>query len=52
MARYDYYNDPNAPTPTKIVPAASAIVVNDKGEILLHRRDYLTAPLALTIKTS
>lgn len=38
MARKDYYDDPNAPAPNSIVAAASAIVTNDRGEILLHRR--------------
>src|SRR5919199_1450446 len=38
MARRDYLNDPNAPEPNSIVPAASAVVVNDAGEILLQRR--------------
>jgi len=34
MARTDYLNDPHAPKPTKILPAASAIVVNHEGKIL------------------
>jgi ADP-ribose pyrophosphatase YjhB (NUDIX family) len=38
MVRTDYLNDPNAPVPNSIVPAASAIVTNDAGEILLQRR--------------
>ena len=38
MPRTDYLNDPNAPEPNSIVPAASAIVTNDAGEILLQRR--------------
>ncbi len=38
MARKDYYDDPDAPAPNSIVAAASAIVTNDKGEILVHRR--------------
>lgn len=37
-SRIDYYDDPNAPQPTSIVPAANVIVVNDAGEILLIRR--------------
>jgi 8-oxo-dGTP pyrophosphatase MutT (NUDIX family) len=36
--RTDYYDDPNAPKPNSTVPAASAVVVNDADEILLHRR--------------
>jgi 8-oxo-dGTP pyrophosphatase MutT (NUDIX family) len=38
MARTDYFNDPQAPKANSIVPAASAIVVNDEGKILVHRR--------------
>jgi ADP-ribose pyrophosphatase YjhB (NUDIX family) len=38
MGRVDYYHDPNAPRANSLVPGASAIVVNDEGEILLHRR--------------
>jgi ADP-ribose pyrophosphatase YjhB (NUDIX family) len=38
MARIDYYDDPNAPAPNSIVAAASAIVTNEAGDILLHRR--------------
>jgi ADP-ribose pyrophosphatase YjhB (NUDIX family) len=38
MTRIDYLNDPNAPVPNSIVPAASAVVINDAGEILLQRR--------------
>jgi 8-oxo-dGTP pyrophosphatase MutT (NUDIX family) len=38
MTRTDYLNDPNAPAPNSIVPAASAVVANDAGEILMQRR--------------
>ncbi len=38
MARIDYFNDLNAPKATTIIPAASAIVTNQEGKILLHRR--------------
>jgi ADP-ribose pyrophosphatase YjhB (NUDIX family) len=38
MTRIDYLNDPDAPAPNSIVPAASAVVTNDAGEILLQRR--------------
>lgn len=38
MARTDYYNDPEAPEPNALVPAATAVVVNDRGELLLERR--------------
>jgi 8-oxo-dGTP pyrophosphatase MutT (NUDIX family) len=38
MTRTDYYNDPQAPKANRIVPAASAIVTDDMGRILLHLR--------------
>lgn len=38
MARIDYYHQSHAPKPNSLVPAASAIVVNDEGKILLHKR--------------
>lgn len=38
MGRVDYYDDPNAPEPNSLVPAASAVVVDATGRILLHRR--------------
>ncbi len=38
MARIDYLNDPDAPQANSLVPAASAIVANSEGKILLHRR--------------
>lgn len=38
MNRVDYFNDPHAPLANSIVPAASAIVTNNDGKILLHRR--------------
>ena len=38
MGRVDYYDDPQAPTANSLVPAASAIVVDADGRILLHRR--------------
>jgi 8-oxo-dGTP pyrophosphatase MutT (NUDIX family) len=38
VARTDYFNDPHAPTPNSLVPAASAIVVNESGGPLLQRR--------------
>jgi len=38
--RIDYFNDPQAPAPTSVVPSANVVVVNDAGEILLiHRTD-------------
>jgi len=36
--RIDYYDDPNAPQATTIVPSVNVIVENDKGEILLIQR--------------
>lgn len=38
MGRIDHLNDPHAPEINSIIPAASAIIENDQGEILLHRR--------------
>src|SRR5262249_37749006 len=36
--RIDYYNDPDAPKATTIVPSVNVVVENDKGEILLIQR--------------
>lgn len=36
--RIEYVDDPDAPTPTKLIPAASAVVVDETGRILLHLR--------------
>jgi len=36
--RVNHFDDPAAPSPNSLVPAASAIVTNAQGEILLHRR--------------
>jgi 8-oxo-dGTP pyrophosphatase MutT (NUDIX family) len=38
MTRKDYYHTTDAPKPNSIVPAASAVVVDAQGRILLHRR--------------
>jgi len=38
VGRVDYYDDPNAPAANTLVPAASAIVTDSEGRILLHRR--------------
>lgn len=38
MARVEYYDDPAAPTPNSTVVAASAVVVNERGDILMQRR--------------
>jgi ADP-ribose pyrophosphatase YjhB (NUDIX family) len=40
VARIDYLNDPNAPKATSIVPSVTAIVENERGELLLvHKTD-------------
>jgi ADP-ribose pyrophosphatase YjhB (NUDIX family) len=40
MARIDYYNDPAAPKANSIVPSVTAIVPNDRGELLMvHKTD-------------
>src|SRR5215831_2451365 len=36
--RTDYYDDPNAPAPNSIVPAASALVTDERGTILMQLR--------------
>jgi ADP-ribose pyrophosphatase YjhB (NUDIX family) len=38
MTRIDYYDDPHAPEANSLVPAASAVVVDEVGSILLQRR--------------
>ncbi|MFJ7205369.1 NUDIX domain-containing protein [Streptomyces sp. NPDC098789] len=38
MARTEYYDDPHAPEPNSLVVAASAVVTDDRGRILLQRR--------------
>ena len=38
MQRIDHFNDPNAPKANALIPAASAIITNDQGYILLHQR--------------
>ena len=40
VARIDYFNDPNAPKANSIVPSVTAIVPNERGELLLvHKTD-------------
>ncbi|MFD6394524.1 NUDIX hydrolase [Nocardia sp. NPDC055029] len=38
MGRIDYQDDPTAPAANSLVPAASVVVVDDRGHILLQRR--------------
>ncbi|MFB7461727.1 NUDIX domain-containing protein [Streptomyces sp. NPDC056188] len=38
MGRRDYEDDPDAPAANSLVPAASAVVVDEAGRILLQRR--------------
>ncbi|MFB7518048.1 NUDIX hydrolase [Streptomyces sp. NPDC056144] len=38
MARRDYEDDPDAPEANSLVPAASVVVVDEAGRVLLHRR--------------
>lgn len=47
MTRIEHYNDPNAPRPNRLIPAASAVVADEAGRILLARRtdnDLWTIP--------
>jgi ADP-ribose pyrophosphatase YjhB (NUDIX family) len=39
VKRIEHFNNPDAPAATSLVPAASAVVVDQAGRILLHRRD-------------
>ncbi|WP_031073557.1 NUDIX domain-containing protein [Streptomyces sp. NRRL WC-3742] len=38
MARTEFYDDPDAPKPNRLVVAASAVVTDTEGRILLQRR--------------
>jgi ADP-ribose pyrophosphatase YjhB (NUDIX family) len=39
VKRVEHFNDPNAPAANSLIPAASAIVIDQDGRILLHHRD-------------
>jgi ADP-ribose pyrophosphatase YjhB (NUDIX family) len=36
--RIDYYDDPDAPKASSLVPSVNVVVTNDVGEILMIRR--------------
>lgn len=36
--RTEYFDDPSAPRANRLVPAASAVVLDNDGRVLLHRR--------------
>ncbi len=38
MTRIDHYQDPNAPRATRLVPAASTVVVDSEGGLLMAKR--------------
>jgi 8-oxo-dGTP pyrophosphatase MutT (NUDIX family) len=38
VARIEHYDDPDAPKPNSLKPAASAVITNERGEILMQRR--------------
>ncbi|MBU7597556.1 NUDIX domain-containing protein [Streptomyces sp. P38-E01] len=38
VARTEYFDDPSAPEPNSLVVAASAVVTDERGRILLQRR--------------
>jgi ADP-ribose pyrophosphatase YjhB (NUDIX family) len=38
MTRIEHFNDPAAPPANRLIPAASAVVADDQGRILLQRR--------------
>ena len=38
MTRIEHYHDPDAPRPNRLVPAASAVVADSDGRIVLARR--------------
>jgi ADP-ribose pyrophosphatase YjhB (NUDIX family) len=38
VARIEYFEDPGAPKPNRLTPAASGVVADDSGRVLLIRR--------------
>jgi len=38
MTRIDHFNDPDAPRPNRVAPAASAVVADERERLLLARR--------------
>jgi ADP-ribose pyrophosphatase YjhB (NUDIX family) len=38
LARREYYDDPDAPVPNSLVVATSAVLVDERGRILMQRR--------------
>ena len=47
MTRIEHYHDLHAPKANNLIPAASGVVINERGEILLHRRsdnEYWSIP--------
>lgn len=47
MTRIDHFNDPDAPQPNRLVPAASAVVIDEDDRLLLAKRtdnDLWTIP--------
>jgi ADP-ribose pyrophosphatase YjhB (NUDIX family) len=38
MTRIDHFNEPDAPRATRVVPAASAVVTDEDGRLLLGKR--------------
>ncbi|GAA5051984.1 NUDIX domain-containing protein [Nocardia callitridis] len=37
-SRRDYYRDPTAPPPNSLVPGSSALIVDERGAVLMQRR--------------
>jgi 8-oxo-dGTP pyrophosphatase MutT (NUDIX family) len=38
MGRTEYYDDPDAPTPNSLVPAATVVVQDERGRVLMVQR--------------